>query len=652
MSLILASSKLTENKSEIASEKPSSFTNFFRSPIEVEADSEIAVQSVKINRSGHVILKDPSFFAHYFGSERTTDLVDQDIYLSRTIRLSPGTYSLSEYTDEIQRVLNTQYAHPSINGRATVTLNTDVDGDEDGVKIQFIQRASGSGTSSIPQLTAVPAFQLGTSHSLTGPSSAYTWVSGTGLFTRTGADANTIANASCIGVLKGKPFSLTGGKCTFDSLTNASLGEHWCVGLTRPQIEASGDSASAKQIFRGPYSTGDASQYYDADDDLVEGVHNMSDYAVMCDDNNIIVLQATYDETKDRPVMKEVTYWGHGGLVTAKMTKTAFYASYDGVQFESFGDEILLAFKQKGKTVYDPVLNQGLSDAIDECFLPVGETKYALYPIINLGKGSLRVLQYESDLTDLSYSYPTYTISSKFYSPGSDMFSTESLHSLLSLGVRSSETVRNALSSGDGFDSVDYVDSQTLYWSEQPVEGGFTTVEYLGENASGGVAYSHILTIDKITVGTDDDTLSIRQRFPNMSYKLGYGERALLKDTSTDGYVTGTTTNTIVFTSTEEISKSNITSFIRVPNLTHKSFNGAQQSMSKILYQVPQFSNDGSEFGPLYFEPGEKTYVSLNNPAPMILNSLQVQFVGYDEKEINSLDGISQIMFHVRQKRK
>ena len=73
--------------------------------------------------------------------------------------------------------------------------------------------------------------------------------------------------------------------------------------------------------------------------------------------------------------------------------------------------------------------------------------------------------------------------------------------------------------------------------------------------------------------------------------------------------------------------------------------------MSKIIYQVPQFSNDGRQYGPLYFAPGEKTYIDLNNPNEIILNSLFIQLVGVDEKEINSLTGTTQVVLHIRPKK-
>ena len=87
---------------------------------------------------------------------------------------------------------------------------------------------------------------------------------------------------------------------------------------------------------------------------------------------------------------------------------------------------------------------------------------------------------------------------------------------------------------------------------------------------------------------------------------------------------------------------------MRLPRLTLTSFNGAKSSVSKIVYQVPKFTNDGREIGDLYFAPGEKTYVKLENTEPMLMNNLEVQLVDVGEKVINDLQGPTIVVFHVR----
>ena len=65
-----------------------------------------------------------------------------------------------------------------------------------------------------------------------------------------------------------------------------------------------------------------------------------------------------------------------------------------------------------------------------------------------------------------------------------------------------------------------------------------------------------------------------------------------------------------------------------------QSYNGTKQSVSKILYHLPRFTNDGREFGDLFFSPGEKTYVSLHNANTEILNNIEVQIVDSNERPV------------------
>ena len=67
MSLIIATSRLNEDELQSTNQRPSNFQNFFRSPIEIEPDSEIAVDSVKIQRTGNITIGAKSFFGHYYG---------------------------------------------------------------------------------------------------------------------------------------------------------------------------------------------------------------------------------------------------------------------------------------------------------------------------------------------------------------------------------------------------------------------------------------------------------------------------------------------------------------------------------------------------------------------------------------------------------
>lgn len=659
MSLILASSKQSENSANIQSENPSSFTNFFRSPIVVEPDSEIAVQSVKLNRSGNVVVNDNTFFGHYFGNQTTFANVDERTGLSRKILIPRGTYNLRDYARTIQEELNTQYAHPSIYGNATVTLDYTAEGEEDGLVINFQQRDL-STTNRSGSLTAVPYFNLGINDVAgAGVSNAFSYTTA-GVFSRTGASANGELNdASCVALLSGKPFALNNGSCIYSGMTSAGLADYAVVGLSRPNVQYDSAQGGITSIVDGYFRHGENPYILEADQSgaILDGFAGMPDYAVLIPKDGaglVRVVNTMYDEEDERNILEEIKYWGLGGTIANQLTRSQFYASYDGVRFSGEGDLIKLEFKDKGKSTYVSVLDDVISVNIGQCFRPVVDTTYALYPFINIGDGSLTLSRWETNYPSASpsYSFPSYNETAKTYLPGSDMFSNESAFLLQKQsgddGATVSQKILNRLASGNGAPADWLVDSRKMFWSVNPTK---TIFLFSKTNASDGVGNDHVLTIGKVDANTEDYYLSPALQYPRMSQLLGYNNLSLLLSDSTDGYVSGDNTNLVTFTSPAKIQKSSISSFIRIPNLTHKSFNGAQQSMSKIVYQVPQFANDGSEYGPLYFEPGEKTYVSLNNSTQTILNSLMVQFITSDEKELDSLTGYTQVVFHIRKRK-
>ena len=90
--------------------------------------------------------------------------------------------------------------------------------------------------------------------------------------------------------------------------------------------------------------------------------------------------------------------------------------------------------------------------------------------------------------------------------------------------------------------------------------------------------------------------------------------------------------------------------YIRVPTLSHQSFNGATGNQSKILFQVPKFDNAGNDTGALQFQANDRLYLDLKNAADINLTDINVQFVGSDEKFSDDLTGQSSVLFHVRPK--
>ena len=693
MSLIIATSRLNEDETQTTNQRPSNFQNFFRSAIEIEADSEIAVDSVKIERTGNVTVGAKHFFCHYFG-KNPEGLQDGDEYndltsISRTIQPKRGTYSVQGYIRQLTSDMNAQYDDPRIYGNASVLVEENASTFQtEGIAIKFTDRGK-STTDVTASLVGKAVFNLANpsayyanASNLLKPSDSFTWPGAAKTFSRTGASSAVLTNSSCVGILTGRPFCLNEG----EFIVNASWARAapFAVGLSRPQIQfedptrasttASSTLVEKNTRYRGIYNL-DSNTWANRFNDgriltydgktFIRGPSETYDYVFMLDHlDEITIAQRVAVEGATGLVsrLQELEYWSSGGSVTGdKMTKTEFYATYDGIKFQGVGDEIRLFFRRtvapgaKAPAVFDQIVGSNLSSAgaVGKTFSPIGSTSYALYPMINLGNGSATIEEFHSNYTgtDTSYDSPTYVASppsAAGYYPGDDMFSNEAVDGLSKLdfihirGDRqlASDALQSAVFKCDG--------SYLKLNSQQAAP--FGPFIFAGMNAADGVDYAHIITMNKFSADPLD-TLIQGQRFPDMSGRLGFPDRAIISSKSGVGYTTGDDGLVVAFTSVFSLEKTALSSFIRLPGLTHKSFNGAQAGLSKIIYQVPQFSNDGREYGALYFEPGEKTYIKLNNPNPILLNSLQVQIVDPFEKETASLTGDTQIVFHIRKRK-
>ena len=660
MSLIVATSRIDENTLP-GSETPSNFKNFFRSPIEIEADSEIAVQSVKVQRTGNITIEEDDFFCHYFGTlPETINDYDSLTCFSRTIKPTRGTYSLSGYTKHIKDTLNGQYDDPRTFGGYLVDMHTSSSGEELGLEISAVDKGEAD-TDIKTLISSTPTYNLKNptdwyDNDIVKPSSGFSWTSSSGVFSRTTASGTKLNNTEAVGILKGAPFGLNDGEFKVETKTAATA--PFAVGLTRPQIQIeSYDNSISSDEIRGPGIRDLDTQTSSRENndttildyqgrDTINGTYEMYDYVFMLDeDDEITIAERVWDTDVEVSRMQEMEYWENGftGSTGAKLTKAEFNASWDGIQFKGKGDEIELYFKQNGKDVFDKVVSSTFSNAAGRSFNPIGSTSYALYPQFNIQAGYMTVTKYESSNTVNTYSYPTFTTGANgFYRSGDDAFSNEAFYGL---SAETYVSLKPALCSNSIQQLVEQCDSSDQKLKHEDVVGAYV---YAGLNSASGVDFVHLFTMNKFISGADNDTLLKSQEFPNMSGRLGFVDRAFIITNSTDGYVSRDDTLTIKFISTGSLEKTSISSFIRIPNLTHKSFNGAQSGLSKILYQLPQFSNDGRQFGALHFEASEKTYVKLHNPSQMLLNQLQIQIVDSQERELNSLTGDTQIVFHIR----
>tara|TARA_R110002167_G_scaffold125833_2_gene306297 strand:- start:7071 stop:9014 length:1944 start_codon:yes stop_codon:yes gene_type:complete len=97
---------------------------------------------------------------------------------------------------------------------------------------------------------------------------------------------------------------------------------------------------------------------------------------------------------------------------------------------------------------------------------------------------------------------------------------------------------------------------------------------------------------------------------------------------------------------------SDVSLFVRLNNFTQNSINARQGTISKIVGHLPRFDNSGNETGGLFFEPASGlTYIALNNPNEILINSFDVDIVYDNETLCTALSGKTIVVFHIRKEK-
>ena len=290
---------------------PASYQNFFKSPIILKPHSEIAVQSVKITRSG-VGISDDLVYAMYWGKLPGSNLGSDDDFLEApyvediepsltapldTMGCSPtrpvfitipkGEYSQIEFAKELQfrteKIIKETFEHvKSVTINPETTLDDGEGNDEQPFKgwSWRIEQSADNGSdtgSNLAQMDWTPYIDKQTliCNAETGMADKpdrydppaigqYNEKFYTDRFTATvpgpaGPNTSRITKAENVGITKGPhaeaigvgtPLGLSTGRCVFD-ISGISAGTDgtsgWTVGLTRNQVTNYKSSATKDQ---------------------------------------------------------------------------------------------------------------------------------------------------------------------------------------------------------------------------------------------------------------------------------------------------------------------------------------------------------------------------------------------------------------------
>ena len=650
MSLLLASSsKGAKDTNQIGIQVPYQFRNHLKNPLTVPADSEIAVESVKINRMPQLDYGGGIVTNFWFGERLPSSGLDNSLsYFIPSQNIIDEGSSPLDFADKFKQVLQESYSlHPEIDSQnIEVNIQTDALGGFTGFEFKIPQVGSAQGTSTVP-----PAATR--TQEITYISDAILEWDGTTLSCSAGEnDAEAYGQLMPIND-QGGPISLHNGSITYDNFT----GENWTVGLCRPfGVEYDEDKTKIEPQ--------DLDTLFGVGENYGEVGPNTNTIMDFCaemyqDELKLYHLVADTGTARSRRVgepiktiMSEIKYYEKNNTSsTANNGSNSSYATGSPIPSASISDITFICngesveVQASGNTVVKCVLqNASTKNQIPK---PIGQTCWKMYPTVHFwaDNDAVDITRYECRTGSTIYnnqpenSWINRATVGTILGNGSGLDQYEQLDA----GVEPTPPWRNAQRWGN---EVDYRPAFQIY-SPDALPTATTVRTRKGFTSNAIVEdYENIFIM-----GPSERYMSrrIQEWQPNSMEVLGFSPFAINNDSN---MIHGPFDGASFASATRPSMLSQQSTFIRVPTLTHETYNFGTGNPSKILFQVPRFDNSGTEVGALFFQNPDKTYVALNNTHELRITDLDVHFVRKDETFAKDLTGSSEVLFHIRKKAK
>ena len=676
MSLIITSSSQgLDETNQIGIAKPEQYKNHMKNSLIIEAGSEIAVESVKINRIP-MLDAGAAIVANYWFGERLAKNVggygpsplDKSLsYIIPTQNRIGRSVTPVDFADQYLNTLKEAYSlHPEI----------------DSVNIEMNTKFSAGGVFEGYEYI-IPQIGIAGSASSTSPPAATSYVAtiptATNAF-REGAyvtwDGDELSGTEGqFGQLQprgeaGGPIALNGGLIQYDPSALATftvgLSRPYCpkVAQTSPVTDESGGAESCQtpdEVFKpdggafgcGPYER----DYYDycaevSTDGKLRLYHALPAQGKYVDTDAPFALGEG-----DGLRMTEIIYYEKTNTsFTAGNGENSSFATDSPITWS--GNEGTISFETDGekvKVLYNAsvlcqasLVNASTKGQIPK---PIAQTAWKMYPTVSF---------WEDDEPITIDKYTSRTSATIWNNQPENSWITKTLMSTFLDEVNGISISKPVFVEGPNSNERPPWNNAD-FWGKK-VDSRDMFVPYAAENATPAVPEEggQIHTYQPVTAKVINDYENIfivgdSQRYmgkaiqqwqPNSGNILGFYPMGFTP-------IAGSMTDNLgaSFASAQRPSlMSQHTSFIRVPTFTHQTYNFGTGNPSKILFQVPRFDNAGTETGALYYQNNDKTYVDLNNAQQLNITELDVHIVRKNETFVEDLTGSTEIIFHVRKK--
>ena len=626
MSLVITSNVAQENNPEFSDAfKPYSYQNRLLNTMRIPPNSEIALQSAKINKNGLFVLdRTNADFCHYFGTPIGTDatklaageeIEDLDSSTTQPFRGVIGAgeafdaggkneRNIEDMTADLQKGVDACAFHPSLikakgaSYESTIKVTPEYDSTSLNFKgFTFVS------TQEDAALTNRGAANI--TWTDVSKNNAYNFTQAAGVVTSTDADGFYVQNREF-------PIAQNEGEIIYN-ITGANTGP-WMCGLSRinkPMDIGGGDFAHLPPYFDFSRTGGT----------IVSGryIRDQYKYADICVcrvaaklrvfQSGVDTRTATSTQGANGLYMNEIEYYGGWN---AQYPNLADADDIENVKFVMSNEEMTIEVYDKNDKKYyilaDYKTLKAAGAAKNQHLNPINATEWAMYPVCAASGGAAGGKAIELDKILHYPSYPQYT---------------DNVYGEYDWWGWSQENNQTALC----------LALEKRPWNDH---NSTTVLAPQGIDSKGMDNYSSVfITAKSVAYGDSTNECS-------SSRLLGFEGQPISVPVATSKLIT-----TNKSASVPQLI-SNISLFIRLNNFTQNSVNARQGTNSKIIAHLPRFDNSGNETGGLYFEPHEKTYLALNNTDEILINSYDVDFVYENETLCTALTGKTVVCFHLR----
>ncbi len=639
MSLIITSSAETDETNQIGTANPAQYRNHIKNPLLIPRNSEVAVESVKVNRMP-VLDYSNSIKTNFWFGERLTTNASYDAQTSYFIPADNeilGSKTPADFADEFKKILQETYSlHPDINSQA-IEVNVALNASNvfTGFQYKIPQVGAAAATVVLPdscELSEINAV-------------AATYSSGV---IQSGA-------ADCFVQLlpqddEGGPLSLLSGSLTY---TGAAPTENVIVGLSRPygfDLERGayqGFKANGKIMGQGNNSPFGATWVKKG---LGPNKTVYMDYAVENRGDGIRLYQFT-QSNNGVPRMVEIEYYNkNAGANNINNGPNSSFATGTPIASASMGEVTFTVENEKvaisvsGKVVVE-VNDFSSASFKNQIPMPTSIANWKMYPTVYFEDNGANVV---------IGNYACRTNSTIYNNlPENSWITRTKLPAMIERG--------RTLSQADSVATSEKTTppwNDAFFWNQKIYERAiYKPLLSVGFPASNVIRNYKGLQSNAIMddyenifiMGGNEKYIDrrIQSWQANSTKQLGFFPLSINPDS---GMAHGAYDGASFASSVIPSLTSTQSSFIRVPTLTHETYNFNTGNPSKILFQIPRFDNSGAEVGGLYFQNGDKTFIDLKNAAPMRLTDIDVQIVRKDETFVDDLTGSTEVVFIVRSK--